>query len=142
MVHGVIEMIGCRACHEPHGGANEKFLRMTGSELCLGCHEKGKVSIPDGADTVELLGRFGVPAKAAAAAAALQLSADGKHGHPMRDHRVLGTPTEEELRRTETEFSGELTCLTCHDPHKGASRHLFRDGASSPFEMCSTCHQK
>ncbi len=142
VVHGVIELIGCRACHEPHGGANEKFLRMTGSELCLECHEKGKVSIPEGADTVELLGRFGVPAKAAAAAAALQLSADGKHGHPMRDHRVLGTPTEEELRRTETEFSGELTCLTCHDPHKGASRHLFRGGASSPFEMCSTCHQK
>ena len=142
VAHGVIEVIGCRACHEPHGGANEKLLRTTGSELCLGCHDSAAVQIPKDADTVELLGRFKVAAAVAATAAALQLSPDKEHGHPIQGHRVLGAPTEEELKRTETAFSGELTCLTCHDPHKGASRNLFRGGASSRFELCATCHKK
>ena len=142
VAHGVIEVIGCRACHEPHGGANEKLLRTQGSELCLGCHDSAAVRIPEGAETIELLGRFEVSADVAATAVALQLSPNKEHGHPMRNHRVFGFPTEDELKRTETSFDGVLTCLTCHDPHKGRSKNLFRNGAASRSEACAACHQK
>jgi predicted CXXCH cytochrome family protein len=142
VAHRIIEIVGCRACHQPHGGANPKLLRTQGNELCLGCHDSAAVRIPEGAVTVELVGRFEVSADVAATAAALQLSANKEHGHPIRNHRVFGFPTEDELKRTDTGFSGVLTCLTCHDPHKGRSKNLFRSGAASQPEVCAVCHQK
>lgn len=142
VAHSVITLLGCRACHEPHGGANAKLLRVTGSELCLGCHDSARVKIPADGSTVTWLEGFEVTAATAAGAATLTLSADGEHGHPMRDHRVLGAPTEEERGRIDVDFAGALTCLSCHDPHKGRSRHLFAGGAGSPFELCGACHEK
>ena len=37
--HGPVAEGRCAACHEPHGGGAARFLRRTGAELCLGCHE-------------------------------------------------------------------------------------------------------
>lgn len=142
VAHGVITLLGCRACHEPHGSANEKLLRIVGSELCLECHDKARVDIPDGVASVTLLKRFDVRVATAARAAVLDLSEDGEHGHPMQNHRVLGTPTADELARTDVAFVGELRCLSCHDPHKGRSRQLFAGGAASSFELCARCHKK
>lgn len=142
VAHGVITLVGCRACHEPHGGVNEKLLRIVGSELCLVCHNSARVEIPDGASIVTLLERFDVPVEVAVRAAVLDLSDNEEHGHPMQNHRVLGTPTAEELNRVDVTFSGDFSCLSCHDPHKGRSCHLFAGGAGSPFEMCGACHQK
>jgi predicted CXXCH cytochrome family protein len=140
-VHSVIESVGCRACHEPHGSSNTKLLRLTGSELCLSCHDRKRVQVPNDAEMFALLDRFPVSAEVARATARLDLSAGGEHGHPMADHRVLGTPTEEELEKSGAEFTGEMTCLTCHDPHKSASKHLFK-GAAGSTQLCSQCHTK
>ena len=142
VAHGVIELVGCRACHEPHGGSNEKLLRVTGPELCLSCHDSKALRVEQGAATAKLLDRFEVPAERAIETAKLSLSADGQEGHPVVGHRVLGTPTAAELERTEATYSGELTCLTCHDPHKGRSRQLLQWGATSPLEACQHCHPK
>jgi predicted CXXCH cytochrome family protein len=145
VLHGVIEAIGCQACHEPHGSANDTLLRASGPQLCLGCHGPDAIRIEEGADgggTVELLGRFPIPADAARKIRGLALSADGTQGHPVVGHRVLGTPTEAELREAETTYTGELTCLTCHNPHKGRSEELFQWGAASMFEACQHCHPK
>ncbi len=140
--HGVIDLLGCQACHQPHGSANVSLLRMTGSDLCLECHDAKRVTVPAGVATVTLMGRFEVSAENAKAMAVLKLSADGQHGHPMQDHRVLGEPSADEIGRTKVEFSGALECLSCHDPHKGRSRRLFAGGAASRFELCSECHTK
>jgi predicted CXXCH cytochrome family protein len=142
VAHGVIGLIGCRACHEPHGGSRPMLLRRSGAELCLSCHDPRAVAAEEGAATVRLLDRFQVPAAALPAMVTLRLSRDGSRGHPVAGHRVLGTPTAEELERTETTFTGELTCLTCHDPHKGRSRSLFRWNAASSLEACQACHPK
>lgn len=142
VAHGVIDSIGCRACHEPHGGTRENLLRAPGDELCLGCHGPNAFEVPDDAETVTLLGRFEVPADAARALPRLALSADGERNHPVAMHRVRGLPTEQELKKIETSFTGELTCLVCHDPHKGASKRLFRWGASLTQEACLHCHSK
>ncbi len=144
VAHGVIELVGCRACHEPHGGENEKLLRQSGSDLCLACHDAGVVRVEAGATRVALAGRFDVTAAAARSIRAVLLSRDGQHDHPVAGHRTLGMPTEAEIRgaNVETTFQGELSCLTCHDPHKGRSRQLFRWQAASTAEACRACHLK
>ncbi len=139
--HGVIAGMGCQTCHEPHGGANAKLLRRTGAELCLSCHSEGVVRAGAGGDLTVLDGRK-VPASLAAKMPALVLSADGMHDHPTIGHRVLGRASAEELARTTTSFRDELTCLTCHDPHKGKSAGLLRWGAASATEACNHCHEK
>jgi len=92
--------------------------------------------------TVRLLGRFEVSVERARAMATLRLSADGLGGHPIPNHRVLGRPSEREIERSGTTFEGELTCLTCHDPHKGKSDKLLRWGATTAMQACSQCHAK
>jgi predicted CXXCH cytochrome family protein len=141
-IHGVIDLIGCRACHEPHGGGQEKLLRVTGPDLCLACHDPNRVPGGDGAAAVRLLGRFDVPPEAVRRMTTLRLTAGGQEGHPVPGHRVLGEPTTDELRRGKIEFEGEMTCLTCHDPHKGRSGGLLRWNAASSTEACAQCHER
>ena len=83
-----------------------------------------------------------LPADRVRDVASLRLSPDGLTGHPLAKHRVSGTPTKAELKNTDTLFEGELSCLTCHDPHKGRSRHILRWEAASPMEACLQCHPK
>ncbi|MFQ5349298.1 MAG: cytochrome c3 family protein [Thermoanaerobaculia bacterium] len=144
VAHGAVDLLGCRACHEPHGGDREKLLRRTGPELCLSCHPSGGLQVPDGAPTFTLLDRFEIPAAVSREISALALSADGLRDHPIAGHRVLGQASEEELiaAKVETTFTGELTCLSCHDPHKGRSSRLFRWGAAASAEACQACHIK
>ena len=98
----------------------------------------------------------------------LDLSPDGTEGHPLRSHRVSGTPDEHELAKAGVRFEGAMSCMTCHDPHKGRSRHLFRWAVAvwvlslgltacatrqendffpssvraGPSEACSHCHDR
>ncbi len=139
--HGVIDLVGCRACHEPHGGAREKLLRDEPTRLCLSCHASSPAPGPE-AGTALLLGRFEVSSDDARAIVKLNLSADGEHNHPVTGHRVLGPPSEERLIRVKTDFEGEFTCLTCHDPHKGRSSALLRWNAATSDEACAACHAK
>lgn len=141
VAHGVIGLLGCRACHEPHGGGKGKLLRAEGDELCLACHDGKRVKIDDD-ESVTLLGRFQVEPAVARRAASLRLSADGQRDHPVIKHRARGTPTEMELARSDSTFRGELTCMTCHDPHKGPSSLLLRWGAVTTMDSCAHCHPK
>jgi len=140
--HGIIELIGCRACHEPHGSENETLLRRAGNELCLSCHDPRQVEVDRETRTVTLLERFEVTTEQVRGMSSLRLSRDGTRGHPVAGHRVVGAPTEEELRRIETTFTGELGCQSCHDPHKGSTPQLLLGGAGSAMGSCATCHPK
>jgi len=142
VAHGVITLIGCRACHEPHGGSRKHLLRRDPDALCLGCHDASHTPPRGSTGPVRVLGRFEIPAAIARVMASLRLSPDGTRGHPVMNHRVLGTPSGEELERNDAHFRGELHCLTCHDPHKGPSRLLLRWGARTTFEACAHCHPK
>ncbi len=89
-----------------------------------------------------MLDRFEVDGEQAARMASLKLSADGTLGHPLKQHLVRGTPTEEGIKRSDSNFTGELGCLTCHDPHKGKSKKIFRWGAANVTQACLNCHPK
>jgi predicted CXXCH cytochrome family protein len=142
VLHGAIAWFGCQACHEPHGGERANLLRDDASQLCLGCHSPAVADAVRIGGEVELLGRFTVPAARAAEIRTIQLSRDGLHNHPVTGHRVLGVPTPSELAHGDSNFSGELTCLSCHNPHKGRSRQLFANGLAGTSEVCEQCHVK
>ena len=142
VAHGIIDLVGCEACHEPHGSENDTLLRQSGSDLCLACHGPDGVRVDEEQGVARLLDRFPVPAESARTITRLRLSADGLSDHPVTNHRVLGTPTNKELKLSGADFEGELTCLTCHNPHKGRSASLFQWDASSSLEVCQACHQK
>jgi predicted CXXCH cytochrome family protein len=142
--HGAIGFLGCRACHEPHGGERPHLLRAEGDTLCLGCHE-ASTRKTDEAGSVTLLDHFKVSGERAAEAGrmtALTYVGDHIGNHPLAGHRTTGKPTDAELKQTATTFSGELRCLTCHDPHKGRSINHFRGNAATSADLCLTCHKK
>lgn len=140
-LHGAIGMIGCESCHEPHGGSRPKLLRDEVDQLCLSCHDSGRWKKSEDGKTMTLAGRFEMRAADAAKIKTLKMiGADPEH--PITGHRALGTPTEKELAGTKTKFRGALSCLTCHDAHKGKSRQLFASGKSSAMEVCLACHEK
>ncbi|HEX9187866.1 MAG TPA: cytochrome c3 family protein [Vicinamibacteria bacterium] len=139
--HGAIGLVGCEACHEPHGGARPKLLRGVGNGLCLGCHRASGARLP-AEGMVPLAGRFEVPAAAAQAIRTVLLSPDGSRGHPTRDHLVVALPPAPSAAGPRSTFKGELSCLACHDPHKGKSAHLLRWGAVSAADACLNCHRK
>ena len=53
----------------------------------------------------------------------------------MPNHPVVGAASSDpHAKRIETEFKGELSCLACHDPHKGRTRQILRWGVTSGAE--------
>ena len=91
---------------------------------------------------MSLAGRFEVPAAAAQAIRTVILSADGTRGHPTPGHLVVARPPVPNATPSKSTFKGELSCLACHDPHKGKSGHLLRGGAVSSADACLSCHPK
>lgn len=138
--HGVISMFGCSSCHEPHGGASPKLLRAQGSALCLSCHAPDANKPKGGADRVLLGGRLQMPSLEAAKVSTILLDSSGQRGHPTPEHPISGTP-DRNKSKAQVNFSGELTCFSCHDPHKGKSPKLLKD-ATTVSESCIKCHVK
>ena len=140
-IHGAVTLIGCEACHEPHGGSLPKLLREEGDALCMGCHANVRIRPEKESDRALLAGRFEVSLSEAEAIARVLLSADGTRGHPIPNHPVTGTITADPHRRSPVNFEGELSCLTCHDPHRGKTQ-LLRWDAASVEASCLECHPK
>lgn len=133
--HGVIAVLGCQACHKPHQG-KDRLLRAPGPELCTACH----VAKATSEKHVQIFGKFEVPSEQWTKWARLRLTPDGTRNHPVTGHRVLGTPSSSELEKSS--FTGELSCLTCHDPHKGPGKGLPRQGKDGKPVTCESCHSK
>lgn len=128
----------CSACHLPHKEARKpgKGPDFT-TQLCISCHSKDNIaqeSIPK--DTNHPL-NIKVPADIAAVSGVKQ-----QLGLPLFDKRGV--------QSTE----GEITCSTCHDPHrwradseKGEIRKEVKGDKGSSFlrkpspELCRECHE-
>jgi predicted CXXCH cytochrome family protein len=141
VLHGAIVTLGCESCHAPHGGEREKLLRDDVDQLCLSCHDKGRWATSADGKSMTLAGRFELSAAEGAEVRTLKMIGSDPE-HPITGHRALGVPTEKELAGTKTKFRGTLSCLTCHDPHKGKSRQLFKAGKTNAMEVCLDCHEK
>ena len=57
-------------------------------------------------------------------------------GHPLGDE-PRDTPVPDPLRP-----GMQFSCVSCHDPHRGAFRRLIRGDTQQPLDFCQKCHVK
>jgi len=124
----------CALCHDPHASNGNKSLYAPGNELCLACHGPKASEIISAREPVVLFdGRVKLAPGAFEDLKYLELTPDGKLGHPFPKHPV----------RAEAEGSKqEITCITCHLPHAAnGSRQLLVTETSNSTKLCIRCHQ-
>jgi predicted CXXCH cytochrome family protein len=126
----------CTVCHDPHAGPFAGQTRVELNLLCLSCHSDTPIAAPDPGELPppETAAWPKLAAGMAKAGRRLPPLRNAKYGHPTVKHPVAG-PTDL------IEATRPLTCASCHNPHGGASRQLFRYGASSGMELCLKCHK-
>ena len=137
-VHGPFAAGACITCHDPHGGEVPGMLRITGSQMCLGCHQDMNAQFADA--------RF--PHKAAVTGCM------DCHSPHMSEHQYLLTSAvpglcgechENIARDVQTAtvkhspVTEEAACMNCHDPHAAQESGLIlADG----LDICLKCHDR
>lgn len=120
--HKIISLLGCNSCHFPHGSNLKNHLKKEGNGLCLSCHLIGNIT-----DEEKNLG-INYPK--------IKLNKSMDSGHPSIEHPVSG-----KFKRKE-KFEGEITCLSCHNPHGGQTKDLFTFDSKNQTQLCGNCHIK
>lgn len=107
----------CVSCHNPHGGAEERSLKVdrSGDIVCMSCHS-------------DLRGPFVFP------------HVSGVTGDCMTCHEPHGSSNPHALRRAHV----DRLCLECHSPMGGdmlgSQPPSSHDLLSPRFRNCTTCH--
>jgi predicted CXXCH cytochrome family protein len=129
-VHGPVEL-SCVVCHDPHASDVAKDLRAAGNDLCMDCHGMNAARIQYSKAPFAIFGgRVSLPPGAFESLPFIELSEDGKKGHPTPAHPVYAAATGEKA---------ELNCLTFHTPHASADKKLLKRDKGS---LCLSCHNK
>ncbi len=145
-VHGPVAMGFCTVCHSPHGSPFKFQLRLPQGDLCLSCHENMKEKMnrfvlhkpfaegncsgchdPHSSDNPRYF------LKGVGEALCRRCHDDetlARHKHPV------GRPPKFLVPGMRLDPNGNLTCLTCHDPHGSDSDRM----ATVPGG-CAGCHQ-
>jgi predicted CXXCH cytochrome family protein len=145
-IHQVIESRGCQACHDSHYSEDAMLLFERPNRLCLACHLEDQNTAAAG-NLKPMRDKLGLSEEELASYKKVILNDDLTRGHPDVGHVVTGQypagsrKTSGRVSRALV-FEGELTCLSCHDSHAGASAGIFSDGLTTRFEVCLKCHKK
>lgn len=142
--HGATHQIGCQSCHLAHGGEKPRLLRALGNDLCNGCHLDGSV-VRDAQGNVNLPGGFRLAGDEAKALRLISLDSARERNHPVPGHLVSGKAkaSHDPRNAVAAELEGrEITCLSCHGPHSGASKALFIKDIAGQAQLCQACHRK
>ena len=113
VVHKPLQDGQCRSCHDPHGGADQRFLRTASmTELCNQCH----------LDLVGGRSHVHGPAAAGACEACHQAHAAPLPKLLVREGRELclscHTQMQKQLGQVRfTHQAVQAECTSCHDPH-------------------------
>ncbi|MGD8453988.1 MAG: cytochrome c3 family protein [Phycisphaerae bacterium] len=107
--------MGCRTCHDPHGGVEPVHLARVAlhqptESLCLHCHEE-KEYVKQTGHSADSLSRFGLDVDSCKPCHAMHASRDGLWGQ-MLSPRFL----RDWCKGTEEMRGGRLPCLACHCP--------------------------
>jgi len=101
--------ISCGFCHNAHASDFQKELHAPVHDLCIGCHGANAEKIVQSEQPFPLFdSRISLPAKVFRTLKRLDLSSDGKRGHPEKGHLVFSPATEKRP---------EFNCLSCHTSH-------------------------
>jgi len=123
----------CTTCHDAHASRHPSQLRQPIQELCLGCHAETPAGPDTSLDDLLPAGRAATRPPASGGRR-VHLDEGMTTGHPIRGHPVSGRPDP-------VDRSKPLTCVSCHNPHGGRARQLFRFGAVGLSGVCVGCHR-
>jgi predicted CXXCH cytochrome family protein len=146
-LHGPVAMGLCTVCHSPHSSPYKFQVRSQQGDLCLSCHEaiKAKAGMfhqhkpfkeghcadchdPHASDnaTYFLKGKGNDLCK---------LCHNEKTGMDQHKHPV-GRAPKFTVKEMKLDAEGNLTCLSCHDPHAADGEKM-----SPVAGGCAGCHQ-
>ena len=153
-VHGPAGVFDCTYCHDIESRPNKYQPREGDATICLECHEdkvdsflKSKfVHGPVEADlclvchdahATEQKAQLVLPAYELCISCHEKVTSEphvtrGSSGKPHPLTGVINPVGDGE----------DLSCVSCHDPHSGASEAMFRWGLESRFTLCGKCHNK
>lgn len=148
-VHGPVATLNCNQCHDKnnffsiiqpvskrcltcHDDFNKKFYNFkfvhgpVGAGICTVCHNphasNDKMLLYD---TINNLCE--------------NCHSDKKTGvHILANFNGTAHPTSGKYVKALREF---LSCASCHDPHYGSSKMIFRDGIKDFLTLCVKCHK-
>ena len=134
MCIGAITKTGCATCHEPHGGDNAHLLRAADvNTLCLECH--GPDTVPEKLEGQNMIAIFNGKVKLPLPYKVPVLPLKYNAGHPVDFHPVTGAID------SKNPAAGQMTCLTCHQPHSSAQADLLVKDQKVGMAFCDTCHK-
>ena len=128
---------GCSTCHEPHGGDNRKLLRVASvNGLCMECH--GPERAPQPLEKEHLVAIFNGKVKLPENYFGKVTIIPVKYGigHPTDRHPVSDLMDLKNPGRIAT----QMNCLSCHQPHAGASSGMLAKDQSNNMDFCKGCH--
>lgn len=120
--------MGCRTCHDPHGGAEPAHLARVGpneptASLCLHCHES-KRYIEQTGHASDRLARAGFSVDSCKPCHAMHARPDDRWGQMLSPRFMISdTPV------ATAEFDGPVPCMSCHHENGPAP---VREFASHP----------
>lgn len=136
--HGPFASGACVTCHDPHGGNVPGMLRITGQEMCLGCHEDMKVQFARGKFRHK-------PASTGC------LDCHSPHASNQRQLLITAIPAlcGQCHEKTVTSIAAaavkhspvteDSACMNCHDPHTAQEGRLL---LADEQDVCLKCHDK
>jgi predicted CXXCH cytochrome family protein len=137
-VHGPFAAGACITCHDPHGGNVPGMLRITGTQMCLGCHQDMGVRLTSAKFRHK---------------ATVTRCTDCHSPHASDQPSMLKTAAPELCTKCHEKIVKDLgvaavkhspateapACMNCHDPHTAQERSLLlADG----LDTCLKCHDK
>jgi predicted CXXCH cytochrome family protein len=130
---------GCGTCHEPHGSDRAKLLRAEGSALCMECHgQDARPAKVKDADLVTIFGgKVRLQADYSTKNKVFILPVKNGKGHPTPSHPMQDIMDLNDLTKVKT----AINCLSCHQPHAGASSQMLVKNQLPGLEFCRSCHK-
>jgi predicted CXXCH cytochrome family protein len=153
-VHGPAGVYECTYCHQLDSTPNKYQVRPGDASLCLECHEEKLdefrqaqfVHGPIEADLCLVCHDAHAsdePAQLVAPAYELCTACHERVG--KEPHVVRGSVGKRHPLQGVVNPAGrgeDLSCASCHNPHSGPTKEMFRWGITSRMSLCSKCHNK
>lgn len=147
-VHGPVAGGSCGICHNPHGSSFEKILNEPPETLCISCHYDieeemylefghdpfikghcGECHDPHATNNKWVLKKN---SEVLCLSCHLEMGIKENHSHPYNVKPKRKLAVELELAE-----SGNLECISCHNPHASNTKRLLR---ITNKVICFGCH--